>query len=298
MKYSEQTLQSWTAPASDTEKQKQDNAYSMIKSAIDECAELEELTIEVFVQGSYANNTNIRVDSDVDVCVMLKSTFFTEYPDGKNDGDYGFYKGTILYEEYKRRVKKAIVSKFGAENVTTGNKSIKIRSNSYRVNADVVVAFLLKNFRVLNSTRPDKYIEGIRFNALDGTVVTNYPKEHIKNGIEKNNRTNHKFKYLTRIFKRIRSKMIDDRVINGDTISSFLVECLIWNIPSSIITENERWTETVKKSIQYIYKAIREGKAKDWTEISQYLSLFNNKRKWTIMDVKIFLGRMWNYLEF
>ena len=76
MRYSENTLKGWKDPASTTEEQRISNTINMIKSAINGSAELKDLTIEVFVQGSYANNTNVRTNSDVDVCVMLTSSFY------------------------------------------------------------------------------------------------------------------------------------------------------------------------------------------------------------------------------
>ena len=40
MKYSEQTLQNWTAPLSQTEEQRAENTIKMIRSAINSCDEL------------------------------------------------------------------------------------------------------------------------------------------------------------------------------------------------------------------------------------------------------------------
>ena len=298
MKYSESTLALWTRPASDTEEQKMENTINMIKSAIDSSKELEDLTIEIFVQGSYANNTNVRTSSDVDVCVMLKSTFYDEYPDGKNRKDYGFVEGTISFDEYKRRVKTAIENKFGKATVTEGNKSLKIRSNSYHVNADVVVAFMLKDYRIIGSLDPNRYVEGTRFFSSNREMVTNYPKVHIANGKNKNIQTNHGYKYLVRIFKRIRNAMVDDGKANGDKISSFLVECLIWNVPNNIIMGYSTWAETIKEAIIYLYHAIEEDKQKDWGEVSERLYLFNDGRKWSAEDVQSFLLAMWIYLGY
>ena len=250
MRYTEKTLQLWTQPASVTEELKIENTILMIKSAINSSDELKDLEIEVFVQGSYINNTNVRTNSDVDVCVMLKSNFYTEYPKGKDRSDYGFVEGTISYDEYKRRVKNAIVNKFGSSEVIEGNKSLKVRSNSYHIKADVVVALLLKDYSVTGSIDPNKYIQGTRFIARDtGTFVTNYPKLHIENGRQKNNNTNHMYKKLVRIFKHMRNVMVDEGLTDGDRISSFLVECLVWNVPNNIITGYSTWTETVKEAI-------------------------------------------------
>ena len=298
MKYTETTLELWTKPASDTEEQKMENTINMIKSAIDLSKELEDLTIEVFVQGSYANNTNVRTSSDVDVCVMLKSTFFTEYPNGKSRKDYGFVEGTISFDEYKKRIKTAIEKKFGKENVSEGNKSLKVRSNSYHVNADVVVALMLKNYSIINSFDPNKYIEGIRFFSSDGETVNNYPKKHISNGKNKNVQTNHRYKYLIRIFKRIRNDMVNIGIVDGDKISSFLIECLVWNIPNNIITGYSTWTETVKQAIIYLYNSIKDDKQKEWGEVSECLYLFHAGRKWKAHEVQDFMNAMWNYLEY
>ena len=296
MKYTEATLELWTKPASDTEEQKMENTIKMIRSAIDMSEELEDLTIEVFVQGSYAHNTNVRTSSDVDVCVMLKSTFFAEYPDGKSKNDYGFIEGTISFDEYKKRVKAAIERKFGKENVSEGNISLKIRSNSFHVNADVVTAFMLKDYRIINSVDPDRYTEGTRFMSKQGEEITNYPKKHISNGKNKNIQTNHRYKYLTRIFKRIRNAMVDDGKVNGDKISSFLVECLVWNVPNNLITGYSNWTETSKQAIAYLYNAINDEKQKAWGEVSECLYLFHSGRKWTARETQSFLLDMWNYL--
>lgn len=298
MKYSEETLKSWKNPASDTEEQRIDNTINMIKSAITNCSVLDGLAIEVFVQGSYANNTNVRTNSDVDVCVMLTNTFYSEYPDGKSREDYGFTDGSITFDEYKRRIKSAIVSKFGSNAVTVGNKSLKIRSNSYHVNADVVVALMLKNYKAIGSADPQKYIEGTRFFGTDGIMVTNYPKVHIANGIKKNNDTNHRYKYLVRMFKKIRNNMVDDAVVDGDKISSFLTECLVWNVPNKIIMGYDTWTETIRQSIIYLYNAIKNDEHKKWCEVSERLYLFHSGRKWTDREAQAFMKSMWNYLGY
>ncbi len=77
-----------------------DNAANMIRDAISSSDELKSHTIEVFPQGSYANNTNVRIESDVDVCVMLTSTTYNKYPAGLTRDDYGFCKGIEQYCEY------------------------------------------------------------------------------------------------------------------------------------------------------------------------------------------------------
>ena len=297
MKYSESTLQSWTVPLSQSEEQRAENAIKMIKSAIDANAELKAMGIEVFTQGSFANNTNVRTESDVDVCVMLKDTFHCEYPEGGKDEDYGFKSSDFTFQQYRDLIKKALQDKFHSEYVYDGNKSLKINENTYHVQADVVPAFQLRNYYYNKSKTADNYVEGTWFVAKSGQHISNYPKVHIKNGAAKNSRTGYKYKKLVRIMKHIKNDMVDDGRANGDKISSFLVECLVWNTPDSTITGYLSWTETVKQTIKYLYSAIKDNKHKEWGEVSEMLYLFRG-RKWTDQDVKQWLYDAWNYLEF
>lgn len=69
----------WGGPPSATEQTKCENAERAVRKAIDASAKLNTRSIEVFVQGSYANRTNVRQDSDVDICVLCDDVFFTDY---------------------------------------------------------------------------------------------------------------------------------------------------------------------------------------------------------------------------
>lgn len=113
MKYTEEILKSWTSPLSQTEEQRVENTVLMIKDAVTSYDKLSDCTMEIFAQGSYANNTNVRQNSDVDICVMLTSTFFCNYVDGKTDIDYGYTAGSITYSDYKSYIVEALKKKLG-----------------------------------------------------------------------------------------------------------------------------------------------------------------------------------------
>lgn len=294
-KFTEETLSFWIKPLSKTEEERVTNTINMIKSAIKEISDFNELEYEVFAQGSYANNTNVRTNSDIDINVMLTSTVFTEFPDGKTKEDYGYSDGTLSYVQFKDLVHKALVNKFGTQNVSIGNKSIQISSSSYRVDADCVPTFQYRDYK---NSRTNSYIEGVKFYSSNGDVVINYPKSHIKNGVDKNNATNYHYKGLVRIFKRIRNNMVEDSLIEKDIITSFLVECLVWNIPNSYIVNYSKWDDTVKNSISYLYNTIKDDEHTNWGEVSERLYLFRASRKWSKTTVLDFLQKMWDYMEY
>lgn len=79
----EDTYVSWGKGPGTTEQAKCDNAETAIRKALAAHEKLSEMDISVFAQGSYRNRTNVKQDSDVDICVRLNSTFFPQYPDGK-----------------------------------------------------------------------------------------------------------------------------------------------------------------------------------------------------------------------
>lgn len=298
MRYSESVLQSWISPLSQTEEQRVENTVRMIREAVISYFKLSDCSMSIFAQGSYANNTNVRQNSDVDICIMSTSTVFCNYVEGKTDKDYGYTPGTISFYDYKAYIIEALKNKFGAAAITIGNKCVNIKANSYHVNADVVPAFQYRDFKIINSINPQKYIEGIKYLSSTGEQVINYPKDHIENGKQKNIDTNHEYKKLVRIMKHIRNEMVDKGIVNGDKITSFLIECLIWNLPNDIITNSNTWAGTVQKSIAYLWNKINDNQHKEWGEVSERLYLFHSNRKWTAEETKSFLSDMYNFLQF
>jgi hypothetical protein len=108
----ETTFSSWGAPPSDTEQTKCDNAERAIRKAINASAKLSAQPIEVFTQGSYANRTNVRQDSDVDICVLYTGAFFPDYSmsQGLNGAVLGYSDATYPYPDFKNDVETALVA--------------------------------------------------------------------------------------------------------------------------------------------------------------------------------------------
>jgi hypothetical protein len=93
--------------------------------------------------------------------------------------------------------------------------------------------------------------------------------------------------------------MIEDGILVSDNITSFLLECLVWNVPNEVINNDDGWTERLRGSITYLYQNTKNhDTCKDWGEVSERLYLFHPSRKWTQQEVNEFLLQMWAYLEF
>src|SRR5688572_16642530 len=62
-------LQTAARPASPTEEAERDRTVERVKRAIESSVDIPSTSVSVYVKGSYASNTNVRRDSDVDVAV-------------------------------------------------------------------------------------------------------------------------------------------------------------------------------------------------------------------------------------
>lgn len=49
--------------------------------------------------------------------------------------------------------------------------------------------------------------------SIDGKTITNYPKQHIEKGIEKNGRTSKRFKRIARTLKTLQVEMLDEGIL-------------------------------------------------------------------------------------
>ena len=287
----EATFQSWSQPSSDSESSKCENAINMIKSALRTSEELSNYDIQLIPKGSYHNNTNVRLNSDVDIAVKLKDIFFAEYPDGKKHEDFGNYSAKYTFQEYRAAVEQAMINKFGYANVEFGNKSLKIHSNTYRVDADVVPCFEHRRY-----SSDGSYITGTEFIARhNGEHVRNFPEQHYENGVYKNNRTSRRYKKVVRIFKRLRYKLRDEGH-KVDNISSFLLESLIWNVPNDKFNGTTLTSDVRECFVYLIENTLNVKSCEGWGEVSELLYLFHPSRKYTVDQVNIFLCEGYKYL--
>lgn len=94
-----------------------ENAENAILKALGASKELQAMDISVIPQGSYKARTNVRLDSDVDVCVCLNSIIFPRYPAGKTSADYGNSDGSITFSRFRELVHAALEAYFGYDKV-------------------------------------------------------------------------------------------------------------------------------------------------------------------------------------
>ena len=108
MNVSEDTLTSWSKGPSKTEADKCDHVETAIRKAIKADDRLAHLDISVFAQGSDKARTNVRLNSDVDICIRNNRQFFPDYPPGTTQDTFGNIPGTMLFSDFKNMVQHAL----------------------------------------------------------------------------------------------------------------------------------------------------------------------------------------------
>lgn len=303
----ESTFRSWSKPSSDTEATKCVNATEAVKKAIQADEDLSQRSITIIPQGSYHNGTNVRLDSDVDLCICCTDQFFFEFfnsdvpaeqiPQLKKSLD--ILPTEYKFSQYKNEVEQALVNRFGRFHVERGNKAFDIHENTYRIDADAVPAFEHRRYTQNSDTGKWSYISGVQLFSDDGKTIVNWPQQQHENGVRKNNATGGLFKNITRVIKHLRNEMKNDGIVVADPIPSFLIECLVWNVPNDLLSTNSNYVTNVREALAHTFNAtLSDDKCSEWGEVSELKYLFRPTQGWTRQQVNQFLGAAWDYVGY
>jgi hypothetical protein len=290
----EDSFQSWAKAPGQTEQTKCDNAVTAIRKAIDASTALAKRSIRVFAQGSYCNRTNVRQDSDVDVCVLCSDTFFYDLPAGKTNSDFNIISPPPYgYAQFKNEVGAALKTYFGSEHVLRGNKAFDIHENTYRIAADAVPCFRYRFY-----PNAGGLMEGVSFLTDAGNVVQNWPEQNYDNGVAKNTSSGQRFKDVVRILKRLRYKMHDEKVIAAAPIPSFLIESLVWNVPDEKL-QRPTYSATIRSTLAHLFNnTMKFEDCKEWLEVNGCKYLFWVGQAWTWQQSHAFISAAWDYIGF
>lgn len=290
----EDRLRGWTGPSSPTEQDKQDRTERMIREAVKEYPAFDGVDLAVYAKGSYANNTNVKSDSDVDIAVQCgECIYWEEATKGAHPSSSG-YAGIWTPARLRSELEAALKKKFPGQVDTSGSTAFRIHSGSARVDADVVPCFDYRYYFSASS-----YREGAKVFKKDGDSLINYPAQQLANGRAKNSRTNQYYKKAVRIMKRVENAM----VVAGDhgEVPSFFVECLVYNCPDKVFLE-PTWTQTIREVIVHIWNGLEGAEPADeserWLEVNECKYLFHAAQAWTRADGREFAKAAWNYLGY
>lgn len=300
----EETLRTWKNPPSENEKSKRDRTEGQIREALQDHDFPAAPEMSVYSKGSYANNTNVRLDYDVDIAVECEEFFYSDLvgtPGGvsdKYDLDIVPYSGGYTVEQFKDDVEAALVASFGRSAIKRGNIAFRVREKKTTLPADVVPCFEYR--RIVSVTHPFdgsySYEEGHCVIPESGSMIKNYPKAQQKLGTAKNNRTGRRYKRLVRILKRLENRLSKEGLI--EDLPSYFVECLVYNVPDEYFGHGN-YLDDLRGVLATIYNDTSNKQlCKNWMEVNGIKYLFDSSQSWSYSDAHDFADKAWNYMGF
>jgi hypothetical protein len=207
----------------------------------------------IFLQGSYGNDTNIYADSDVDVVIKTNSVFYADTNE-LSPGDLESYNANFVaasydYNDFKKDVVTHLIRKFGTS-VKPGKKAIFVEGNGSRRDCDVLPAAQFRRYYRYNGWSDQRYDEGIVFWTTDNVRIVNYPKQHSANCTTKHQATSSWFKPSVRILKNMRNTMIERGYLAEGVAPSYFLEGMLYSVPNTKFGSS--YTSTIANSINWL----------------------------------------------
>jgi len=210
-----------------------------VRHAIDQFAGWTETpSYEIYLQGSYKNDTNIYGDSDVDVVVHLNSSYQwrgSNLPAADEARLRALTPSTITWQKFRGDVLACLRAYYGAADVEEGPKCLKLKPKAGRIAADVVVCQLFRLYRSFLSNTSFTFDEGMTlWVPPEKQWIVNFPNQHYANGVDKNTKTSGRYKPFVRVVKNLRVHLEDHGLLADGVAASYFVECLTYNAPNDV----------------------------------------------------------------
>lgn len=189
-----------------------------------------------------------------------------------------FSDATYTHVDFKQDVLSVLIKQYGGA-VTAGDKAIAIDANGSRRKADVIVAIQFRRYFKFRSSSDSSYVEGICFWNGKGERIANYPKQHSANLTTKHQASSKWLKPMARVFKNMRSRMVDDGLIKAGVAPSYYLEGLLYNVPNEKLNSSYQdcvvntlnWYRQEAKKVDLVcaneqYYLLRDGSHTCWPQ--------------------------------
>ena len=270
MSIPERTLSRWSHHEAGADFKK---AHMPVREALDAYQSLSRFKYEVFLQGSYKNDTNLGGDSDVDVVVRLSSKLKPSVAalsgeQLQKNGSHRFVHQQ--WESFRGEALKALRARFG-KSAKSGRKTLKVPKGKIPSDADLVVTVSHK--------------EGVGFYLPDEKRwVVSFPQQHHSRGLKKEKATNKRFKRTIRMFKAARNRLVDKKVLKKEDAPSYFIECLLYNVPDGMFKQELASTYTA------ILDWLKTAKLRGFQCQNGQVPLFGQGREqWTVQKAQAFV---------
>lgn len=288
----------WVMPSSDHEKDKQDRALRMVMSAIDAWPAFSGVSKRIYAKGSYANSTNVRLDSDVDIAVQNGECLYFDYNGCEQaPGETATpYRGEWTPALWRSEVLAALKAMFPNEVSGSGTVAITIdEHDGTRPDIDVVPCF---DYVRYDSSDMAWQHTGSKVFPTSGLPIVNYPQQQLDRGTAKNGRTSGRYKRFVRALKSAENQLVADGIIDG--LPSYFMECLVWNVPDSVLISGNTLSAGFEGVLVWLWNHLQDETyvRTDWEEPNGLKYLFHSGANWSNADARGLVLGTWQYLDY
>lgn len=261
-------LTQWSKPASDSEEARIERAATMVRTALAASHWLRDEGVEVVPQGSYHDNTNVRLKADMDLCVRHPSINTIYMDPSMVPADVDRHLGYVpthsradVFAIMRDEIETALKDYFGKGNVEGGGKAFTVSAvPGSRSDIDVVPATRLHAiYPVISLGSYYHVVEGVVLRKTDGGEIYNFPKLHHDNGKAKRKRTGHRFKKIVRQAKTMRDQLVDQSQLKKGQVPSFLVESLVYIVEDHHFLVDEDHHARFKRILERMWGRLTES---------------------------------------
>ena len=220
-----------------------DQIKALIKRALIEIAKEENYVkpeaVEIYMHGSYANNTNIFFPSNLEVVVELTRT--PEYnPDALPHPNFRLYNDYYLETQLQFNPRDFANLLYTKLELLCGGKATRTRqiitlppSKAIKHTVEITPAFTFNYIdRATADTKPAEFRGILTYDETAQAHLATFPKIHQRNGEMKDTMTRGNFLKMARVFKTLNKLMA--REVDHAPVRGYFIQCLLFNVPRNL----------------------------------------------------------------
>jgi len=188
--------------------------------------------VEIYMHGSYANDTNTYFPSNLEVCAELVIPDF----DFTMLGNY-YIKHNLPYTPKNFRDDLANTFEDMKIDFKESDKCLVLpKGGNLKHNVEITPCFSFK----LRSDDNKEFVGILLHDIYRKADIASFPKLHQNNGTIKDRATNGNFKKMVRAYKSIKTivnrENTEDYFLHNPNARGYFIECLLFNVPNELYT--------------------------------------------------------------
>ncbi len=255
-------------------------------------------TCKVLPYGSQYFDSAISVNTPLDIYVLDTKNFAYDVQSTVDTSTLDLPKEQTDYKKFRDIVYKDMRNHFHKNNVSIIGNTIYIKKENYKVHVKPALLYhAYTNVINKNGEQVVSFIEGVTMPKKDGSPLIYYPFHEEKNYNSTNIKTDYRFNSIVRVFKHL-SDWMSRKEGYSTMIHSFLITCLLYNVPNVVIKRMSGYDDAIVEIVDYLYDILTTDLYKDMYEINDIKLLFSSKQTWTRESALDFILKSKKYIKY